>query len=398
MADSAQGGGQIGLPCTMYRGGTSRGVLLLSRDLPYPREALEQMLLRIFGSPDVRQIDGVGGGSSQTSKAMFVDVSDAPDQDLQMRFAQVAVDSATVDWGGNCGNMTAAIGPFAIEAGLVAAVEPTTFVRIVSLNTGSCVAAHVPVRDGMVITEGDYEIPGVPGRGARITLEWFEPGGSVTGQLLPTGKALDVVTLRDGRSLEISIVDAVNPVAFCDGRALGLRGTELPREIEGRADVRDALEEVRALAAEMLGIVPSRDVATRLSPGLPKVAFVAPPHAYRTAGGTELSEETHNVHARLMSMQTPHRSYAVSGGVCTAVAAAIDGTVVRACSTEPRSTDGTFHLAHPYGVMDVQVEMTEGGPTPHVRTARIGRTARRIMSGLAYVPASILTELQTTGR
>lgn len=390
---------QVGIPCNLYRGGTSRGVLVLGSDLPYPREVIERILSRVFGSPDPRQIDGVGGGTSQTSKAVIVEAATTPGVDVQMTFAQISVDTATVDWGGTCGNMTAAVGPFAIESGLVQPVDPVTIVSIHSANTGKRVVAHVPVRDGRVVVEGDQQIPGVPGTGARLVLEWLDPGGSRTGRLLPTGRARDAVRLRDGRLIEISIVDAANPVAFCEARAFGLSGSELPAELERRPDVLEALEEVRAIAAEMLAIAPSRAVATESSPGLPKVAIVSPPASYGTSAGMALDADGHDVQARLMSMQTPHRSYAVSGGICTAAAAAIDGTVVHGCRRASSGAHAPFRIAHPYGVMEVQLETgtdTAGGL--HVRSATIARTARRIMSGLAYVPASMLRDVFVPGR
>ena len=218
----------ISIPCVLYRGGTSRGLLFLESALPYPREAIAQVLLRAFGSPDGRQIDGIGGGTSLTSKAMIVGGDAAPDIDVHMLFAQVGVSTPTVDWGGNCGNMTSAVGPFAIESGLVRPVEPITTVRIRSVNTGVLVHSHVPVRNGRVCTDGDYEIAGVNGRAARIDLEWLEPGGSTTGRTLPTGHARDRFLLANGRTIEVSIVDAANPVVFCAASALGLTGTELP--------------------------------------------------------------------------------------------------------------------------------------------------------------------------
>lgn len=387
----------LAVPCGLYRGGTSRGVLVRSQDLPYPRDVVERVLLRIFGSPDVRQIDGIGAGNSQTSKAMFVDPATGPDDDVQMTLAQVAVANETVDWGGNCGNMTAAVGVFAIDAGLVPATDPVTVVRIISRNTGVRVAAHVPVHDGAVVSDGDYDIPGVPGRGAKIVLQWFSPGGSVTGRLLPTGRPLDVVRLRNGQSLEVSIVDAANPVVFCDANAVGLIGTELPDELSSLEDAMATLEEVRSIAAEMLSIVSSRALATATSPGLPKVAVVARPAKYSTVTGAMLPASSHDLHARIMSMQTPHRSYAVSGGICTAVAAAIPGTVVNVYAT-PVDNGAEFRIAHPYGVMDVAVDMSVDDGTATVRSAMVGRTARRIMSGLAYVPASVLREVASNVR
>lgn len=385
----------VGIPCSLYRGGTSRGLLLRGRDLPHSRDVVGQALLRIFGSPGGRQIDGVGGGSSLTSKAMLVDESDGPDHDIRMTFAQVAVDAPTVDWGGNCGNMTAAVGAFAIECGMVPAVEPITVVRIRSTNTGLLVAAHVPVRHGAVQTEGDFAIPGVAGTSARIDLEWFEPAGSVTGRLLPTGRAIDRLRLADGTSMDVSIVDAGNPVVFCPADALGLHGTELPADFEARPAVMARLEEVRSLVAEMLGIVASRTVATSISPGLPKVGVVAPASEYRMSDGATREAAGHDLQARLMTMQTPHRSMPVSGAICTAAAATIAGTVVQACLRSPFVPTRPFRIAHPCGVMDVSLDVETADGATTIRSARVGRTARLIMSGLAYVPASTLVP---TGR
>lgn len=376
------------IPCKLYRGGTSRGVLFDERDLPYPRDVRERILLRVMGSPDPRQIDGVGGATSLTSKAMVIGPPAEAGAPVRMLFAQVRVDRPVVDWGGNCGNLTAAVGPYAIESGLVSPVEPTTEVHIRSENTGLEVRANVPVEGGGVQTEGDYEIAGVPGRGARIDLEWLRPGGSVTGKLLPTGNPVDRVRLADGRSLDVSIVDAANPVVFFDARALGLRGSELPAEIETRGDTLRVLEEVRSIAAEMLGIAPAAE-ATRVSPGLPKVAVVGPPAAYQTSRGQH-GAESHDVHGRLMSMQTAHRAYAVTGAICTAVAAVLPGTVVHGCRQGGEDDSGTIRIAHPAGVMDVRVEMDLSASPARVLSAWVGRTARLIMSGYAHVPASIL--------
>jgi 2-methylaconitate cis-trans-isomerase PrpF len=380
----------IAIPCSLYRGGTSRGALILENDLPYPREIRDRILLRIFGSPDSRQIDGLGGATSLTSKALLVGPAEKPDLDVRMTFAQVGVKAPVVDWGGNCGNMTAAVAPFAIEAGLVEPREPTTLVRIFSVNTGLEVHAHVPVRDGQVQTEGDFVIAGVPRPGARIDLDWLRPGGAATGRVLPTGQRIDRVELSDGRQLDISVVDAANPVAFCEAGALGLIGTELPPEIESKPDVCRALEEIRSIAAEKIGIVPDRETATTTSPGLPKVAFVAPAQDYRTSDGVDVSVGEHDLQGRLMSMQTAHRSYGGAAAICTAVASRIDGTVVERCRKTGADDPEFVRIAHPSGVMDVRVEMESSGGNHEVLSARIGRTARRIMSGVAYVPASLI--------
>jgi len=386
----------VSIPCVLYRGGTSRGLLFLEEDLPYPRDVLPPILLRAFGSPDTRQIDGVGGGTSLTSKALIVGPERGCDADVRMLFGQVAVAAPDVDWGGNCGNMTAAVGPFAIEAGLVPAVEPVTIVRIRSVNTGVLVRAHVPVRGGRVVTEGDYAIAGVAGTAARIDLEWLNPGGSTTGRVLPTGRPRDRFVLAGGREIDVSIVDAGNPVVFCAASALGLTGTELPPAMEARAGVMQTLEDIRSIAAEVLAIVPDRAVATRISPGLPKVAFVAPRAAYRTTAGDMLAGDTHDLQARLLSMQTAHRSYAGGGGICTAVAARLPGTVVHECASSPSGDPDAVRIAHPAGVMAVRISLSGTSVDPHVISATVSRTARRIMSGAVWIPQELISQLPTT--
>ena len=376
----------ISIPCVLYRGGTSRGLLFLETDLPYPREVLSPILLRAFGSPDTRQIDGAGGATSLTSKAMIVGRHPGSDADVRMLFAQVGVAAPTVDFGGNCGNMTAAVGPFAIEAGLVAASEPITVVRIRSVNTGVTVHAHVPVCNGRVMTEGDFAIAGVPGTAARLDLEWLRPGGALTGRLLPTGRPRDEFVLSDGRRIEVSIVDAGNASVFCAASSLGLTGTELPAAIEQNGDAMRALEEIRSITGELLGIVRSRADATRTSPGLPKVAFVAPPSDYRTTTGEPLPAGSHDVQARLMSMQTAHRTYAAAGSITTSVAARIPGTVVFECVSGASGDRGHVRIAHPGGVMDVGIDMGGTAAEPEVRSATVPRTARRIMSGEVWIP------------
>ena len=381
----------IAIPCTLYRGGTSRGLLFLEEHFPYDRGVASAILRHAFGSPDTRQIDGVGGATSLTSKAIIVGAERRADADVRMLFAQVGVAVPTVDWGGNCGNMTSAVGPFAIDSGLVPVVEPVTTVRIRSVNTGSLVHAHVPVRDGRVLTEGDCVIAGVPGTAARIDLEWREPRGSTTGRLLPTGRPRDRFVLSGGREIDVTIVDAANPMVFCHASAVGLTGTELPAVLESADEAMQWLEKIRSIAAEVLAIVPDRAAATRVSPGLPKVAFVAPRSAYRTTGGDTLAAETHDLHARLLSMQTAHRSYAGAGSVCTAVAARLPGTVVHECTTAAVDRLDVVRIGHPAGVMAVGVRMRRTDADPEALSATVSRTARRIMSGAVWVPASLAT-------
>jgi 2-methylaconitate cis-trans-isomerase PrpF len=383
------------LRLSILRGGTSRALFFLANDLPRERGAIEPILLNVFGSPDVRQINGLGGATSQTSKAAIIGPPTRPDADVDYTFAQVSVTQPVVDWGGNCGNISSAVGPFAIDAGLVGAVAPVTTVRIHNTNTGKIIVAQVPVAGGRAMSDGDYAIPGVPGTGARILLDFQDPAGSVSGALLPTGAPRDTLTIGDGRSLHVSTVDASNPVVFLLAEELGMTGTESPQEIERRTDVTDILEEVRGTVAEMLGLVASRADALRSSPGLPKVGMVAAPQGYRTTGGTDIGADAMDLQGRLMSMQTAHRSYMVTGAICTAAAAFIDGTVVHqvARPLAERPSAQTVRIGNPYGIMDATVSAGTGSGVPEILGVAVGRTARHILDGVAYVERDLFASM-----
>jgi 2-methylaconitate cis-trans-isomerase PrpF len=382
----------VPLRCSILRGGTSRAVFFLANDLPADRAAIEPILLNVFGSPDLRQIDGLGGATSQTSKAAIIGPPSRPDADVDYTFAQVAVSDALVDWGGNCGNISTAVGPFAIDQGFVRAADPITTVRVHNTNTGKIIVGHVPVRGGRAALEGDFALPGVPGTGARILLEFGDPAGSLTGKLLPTGRPRDRVELADGRSVEVSIVDAANVVVFLAAEALGFRGTELPLEIEAANAATDALEEIRSVVAEWLGLTADRRDATRTTPGLPKIGFVARPMAYRTTTGVDVPEAAIDLTGRLMSMQTAHRSYMATGAIATAAAAMIEGTIVyemvRPIAARPIAA--SIRIAHPYGVMEAVVNGDGPAPLPVIRGVAIARTARHILDGQVWVPRRLV--------
>lgn len=385
------------IECSILRGGTSRGVFFTQAALPEDRSAIEQILLNVFGSPDTRQINGLGGATSQTSKAAIIGPPTRDDADLDYTFAQVSIQRPMVDWGGNCGNISSAVGPYAIDAGLVRATGELTTIRIHNTNTNKIIIARVPTRNGRAVVGGDYAIPGVPGTGARILLEFTEPGGSITGQLLPTGRPREDITLRDGRRLTASVVDAANPTVFLLADELGMTGSELPTEIELRTTLTDALEEARALFAERLGIVNDRSVATATSPGLPKVGFVAPAREYETSTGELVPAGAADVAGRLMSMQTAHRSYMVTGAISTAAAAFIEGTVVHQV-TRPaadRPDPDTIRIAHPYGVMEAIVRTRRGIDPVEIHGVSVGRTARHILDGVVWVPEELFAARKT---
>ena len=349
--------------------------LELSEDFPTAH------MLRVFGSPDVKQIDGLGGATMQTSKAMIVGPATVPDADIQMTFGQVSLKDASVDWKSVCGNMTSAVGPFAINEGMVPAVEPVTAVRIYSVNAKKYVTAHVPVKNGRAQSDGDFAIPGVPGTGARIDLHWLDPAGSITGKLLPTGNARDEVTLADGRKFHISIVDAGNLTVFCDARELGLNGTELPAEFDANREWQTTIEELRCRAAEMSGVVSDYREGTTKSPGMPKIGYVAAPVSYKSISGA-VSLDDVDIVARLMSATLMHKSYMGAGAVCTSAAAAIPGTIVHELSSKHADV---VRIGHPAGVMDSIVKARGENGAVVIESGSFARTARRIMDGVAYL-------------
>jgi 2-methylaconitate cis-trans-isomerase PrpF len=386
------------LPISILRGGTSRGIFFLAKDLPRDRARIEPILRDVFGSPDMRQINGLGGATSNTSKAAIIGPPTRPDADIDYTFAQVSIGTPLIDWGGNCGNISSAVGPFAVDAGLVPAVEGTTVVRIHNTNTGKIIVAHVPVQGGRAARHGDYAIAGVPGTGARVDLEFTEPAGSITGKLLPTGKATDEIRLADGPVVRVSVVDAANPMAFALAEDLGVRGDESPAEIEANTGLTGALEEIRGIVAEWIGVVPDRAMALSQSPGLPKVGMVAAPSEYRASGGGTIGADSMDLLARSMSMQTAHRSYQVTGAICTAAASLIAGTTVHLVTrpAERRAEPSRIRIGNPYGVMDAAVVSSTGSDGAlNIESVTIGRTARHILDGTVWISAELLAGEET---
>jgi 2-methylaconitate cis-trans-isomerase PrpF len=354
------------------RGGTSRCLVFHEEDLPHPGPARDRILLSALGSPDPygRQLDGLGGGISSLSKACLIGPSTHPEADVDYTFAQVEVRTPVVDYRANCGNCSSAVGPFAIDEGLVKATEGETVIRIHNTNTRKILVAHVPVQDGEAAVEGDFELAGVPGRGARIALDFVDPGGAGTGRLLPGGKPREVIG-----GLEASMVDATNPVVFVRARDLGLTGAERPEAIDADRALSARLEAIRVEAAERMGIPGSASV--------PKVALVAPAAAFSGLDGNAYDADGVDLLARVISMGNCHRAFALTAAMCLAVAARIDGTVVRECC---RSATGDVRLGHPSGVLPIAASVTVRGGAPRAEHVTVYRTARRLMEGFVRVP------------
>jgi len=373
----------------IYRGGTSRAVYLLENDLPREAHIRDQVILSIYGSPDARQINGLGGADSLTSKVAIIGPSEREDADVDYTFGQVSITKAFIDYKGNCGNISSGVGPFAVDEGLVKAVEPITYVRIFNTNTKKIIIAEVPVRHGKALSRGDYAINGVPGTGSKIILNFLDSGGAVTGKLLPTGNLKDQIWLADGTQLTISLVDAANPAVFVKAADLGLTGTELPDVVNSNPFLLNRIEEIRGTAAEMLGLAAKQE-ATDKCPAVPKIVFVTPPTDYKTSDGRLVGKESIDLVARTMSMQKMHKAFAITGGICTATAAKLEGTIVSEVISSEVSQGSTVRLGHPSGTLDFDITFrkSEDG-SAKLEKAAVNRTARRIMEGYIYVPREI---------
>lgn len=372
------------LPTVIMRGGTSRALFLMDNHLPKDPIVRDALILELFGSPDPnkRQIDGLGGAVSSTSKVAIISPSKNPNYDVTYNFGQVSIDQPMVDYKGNCGNILSAVGPFAIDQGLVPAEAPITKVRIHQLNTNKLIVAHVPVKKGQFDHEGDYAINGVPGTGNRIDLHFHNPGGSVTGKLIPTGNPIDRINLPNIGVIDFSLVDAANPYVFIRASDVGLKGTEIA-DIDKNREIKKILETIRCHAAVMCGLASTVEEATATSQAIPKIALVAPPQGYTTVGGETLKESETHIIIRLISMKTLHKAMAVTGAICCAGAAMIPGTIVNKTITTSRK--GPLFIGHPSGIIDVTANVIMNDGKPDYQKAVIGRTARRLMEGYAFV-------------
>ena len=369
--------------CAILRAGTSKGIFLMENDLSSDTQRRDQEILAIFGSPDVRQIDGLGGADPLTSKVAIIGPSTRSDADVNYTFGQVSIGTELVDFSGNCGNISSGVGPFAIDEGLVRAVEPVTKVRIHNTNTGKILVAEVPVKDGKAQVCGDYKIAGVPGTGAKIMLDFAGTVGSATNKMLPTGKVVDVLNIEGFGTLEASIVDVANPMVFVRAKDLGLTGIETPAQINGNKEMLDLLEKIRGKAATMIGMAEDEADALKNSPAFPMIAFVSEPQDYVdfTTGKAIRADQVDFV-SRLMYMQVIHKTYAGTGTTCTGAAAKIPGSIVNQVTL---SKSPLVRIGHPAGVIDIEVQAKEEGAEIKLERAAFGRTARRIMDGYVYI-------------
>jgi 2-methylaconitate cis-trans-isomerase PrpF len=372
------------LPAVFMRGGTSKALVFHARDLPEDRSDWDAIFLSAMGSPDPhgRQLNGMGGGTSSLSKACVIAPSNRNDADIDYTFAQVAVKEARVDYNSNCGNMSSAIGPFAIDENLLTASDGETTVRIFNTNTRKMIHSTFRVQGGRAVLEGEFEIPGVAGRGAPIRLDFLEPGGASTGKLLPTGKPVDIMDVPGVGRVEVSMVDAANACAFVTAESLGITGTEMPDDLDRNIELLEKLASIRARASVAMGISGSLDEAhTRAA--IPLIGFVSPAQDARVLSGERLSAAASDLTVRMISNGQAHRALPLTASVCIAIAARIkDTTVFRATRT---GAGERLRLAMPSGVLTVSAEVREQNNRSQAVYGSLFRTARRLFDGFVYV-------------
>ena len=372
--------------CTIMRGGSSKAVFFKKDRLPDDAVLRDRIILAAFGSPDVRQIDGLGGSDITTSKVAIIGPPTKEDADIDYLFGQVQINAPEVIWNTNCGNISAAVGPFAIDEGLVEAQEPYTILRINKLSTDKTIIARVPVKGGKAVVQGDYEIPGVPGSGAKIELDYKECIGAATGRLLPTGNVSDILDVPGIGRVEVSIVDIANSVCFVKAEDIGVNGYMSPPEIRGDKELQNKLEAIRNEAAKAMGLISEGDVALEKSPIQPLISFVSQANDYIDYGtGKTIKGEDMDFAARILFNQMPTDSFPITATICISVASQIKGTVVNSIMNENQVGRGAVNFGHARGINHVEVVVNENNGNITVEKALVGRTARRLMDGNVYV-------------
>jgi probable AcnD-accessory protein PrpF len=386
---------QIKVPATYMRGGTSKGVFFRLQDLPeaaqVPGAARDALLLRVIGSPDPygKQIDGMGGATSSTSKSVIVAKSSQPGHDVDYLFGQVSIDKPFVDWSGNCGNLSAAVGPFAISQGMVDNVPANgmAVVRIWQANIGKTIIAHVPMTDGAVQETGDFELDGVTFPAAEVQLEFMDPAAEeegAGGSMFPTGNLVDALEVPNVGTFQATMINAGIPTIFVNARDIGYDGTELQDAINNDINALAMFEAIRAAGAVRMGLIKHPDEAAKRQ-HTPKVAFVAPSASYAASSGKQVRAEDIDLLVRALSMGKLHHAMMGTAAVAIGTAAAIPGTLVNlAAGGGERSA---VRFGHPSGTLRVGAEAALVDGEWSVKKAIMSRSARVLMEGTVHVPA-----------
>ncbi|EKG18133.1 PrpF protein [Macrophomina phaseolina MS6] len=370
---------QQSTPAAYYRGGTSRGVMFQEKHLPKDASLRRSIFLQVMGTPDPngRQLDGMGAGISSLSKICVIAPTDDPNADVTYTFVGLGIETPVVDLAGNCGNMSSAVGPYAFNERLLGdidyAKEGTSIVRIFNTNTQKYIRNSFPVANGQAQAQGDFAIDGVGGTGARVTLDFLDPSGSKTGKLLPTGNVIDKFN-----GIEVSCVDAAGPGVFVSADDIGVDGTILPNDFNKFPEKLKLLEDIRRQAAVAMGMAKSVPEVPRVTP---KIALVSPSATHKILSGQTQHASAVDIVIRFLSDEQPHRAIPLTGALCVAAAAKVNGSVVQRHVAQKLVDPGMVTIGHSSGRIQVTAAMNDRG---EVETASVFRTARRIMDGQVY--------------
>ncbi|AGT32408.1 hypothetical protein M493_10735 [Geobacillus genomosp. 3] len=375
----------VRIPCVYMRGGTSKGLIIDEKHLPKDTETRDKVILKIYGSPNPLQIDGIGGGSPTTSKLALIRKSEQENVDIIYTFGQVSVTKEVIDYTPTCGNMAAAVGLYAVEEGFCKITEPYTVVRIFNTNTNKIIEVEVPVKNGEIVYEGDFSISGVLGVASKISVNFLDSGGAITGKVLPTGDVKDKIRLSSGKEIEVSVVDSANTLIFVKADQMGIEGTEVGKDFN-KKDLLDVLEEIRVKIGKQIGLIDPDDNPSPFTHALPKICVIAKRKSYVSSEKQIISANDIHIIGRYIAMGTLHPAFAVSGAIALATASQIPGTVVHDILSGHK---GPVKIGHPTGIIEVEAIVIGENGEYRVKRAAIGRTARRIMEGYSVVPIAL---------
>ncbi|APS59093.1 2-methylaconitate cis-trans isomerase PrpF family protein [Piscirickettsia salmonis] len=378
------------VPVSIVRGGTSKAIFIEEKNLPRDHNERDNLILSIFGSPDVRQIDGLGGADVLTSKLGIIGASTRTDADIDYVFGQVSIDKPMIDYRGNCGNISAAVGIFAINKGYIHIKknEEISTVRIHMKNTGRILTVFIPVYNSFCCIEGDYSIDGVPGTGPKIDMDWADCGGDTTGNLLPTGNVRDIIKVN-GQIFDVSIVDAGNLVVFINADALGIIGNEYPENIYSNRDLMNIIEIIRGKAAEKIGLIDDFEKSIDMSPYIPFVSIVSPSSHFISLNGNNFLKNNSDITSRLIFMQNVHKAHPVSATIALSVASLIPGSVV---NSQLIKSKNFLRISHPSGIISIETCLKKVNNQFKLKKSLISRTARIILDGTVYISSNTMKQ------
>lgn len=372
------------IPATYMRGGTSKGVFFRDTDLPTDTAERDALLLRITGSPDPygKQIDGMGGATSSTSKVNIISVSDHQDCDVDYLFGEVAVETPVIDYSGSCGNLIPAVGVFAITAGLVEVpADGMAVVRIWQANVGKKMAVHIPMQGGQPVELGDFTLDGVTFPASKLRVDFIDPAADDEGGLFPTGQLIETVDVPGVGAIEVTMINAGNPHIIMSPAHLGITGSELPDDLNKDKELLEKCEQIRSYCTVLMGLAKTAREATELRPHTPKLAFVADPAPYVSSSGKKIAAEDCDMSARILSMGKVHHAMTGTGGVGLTVAASIEGTMVQQVTKDAALEGRTLRIGQPSGIMAVAATTTLERDCWKVEKVSMDRCARRLMEG-----------------